>query len=310
MVVALLVFARRILRCHPLAVALGIKRRHVDLGLTFDHHLGKVITGTARGCDPKAEPFSQPHIAKTWSRANERVAVRRVTNRAVEIVLQTAILARRNAVDHSRVLFFDPLEIELEEVSAETVRYPMLKTSRRAFFVDTQNPASALLSNVGLCICIADHWVLGVGLTPLNQRGILIHHDELVFYWDCRSLDPEKFGRALGVVACRCHDVFSMYDDLFVAWHEVTALLDHFGACQIPMVTGPLISVHLPLAFDHHTALACAFRHRHGHVGRVNIAIRRMIKRTLQILSPDQRPALGYLLGRQPLVGDVAGFCG
>ncbi len=51
--VAFFVFAGGKFRGHPIAVAFGIKGRHVDLGLPFHHQLRKVITGATRRSDAK-----------------------------------------------------------------------------------------------------------------------------------------------------------------------------------------------------------------------------------------------------------------
>ena len=108
-VVAFFVLARRIFGRHPAAVTLRIKARHINLGLAFDHHLGHIIAHTTRGSNAEAEAFGQPHIAQTRRWTHQRIAIWRIANRAVEIILQTAFFARWHAVDHRHILLFDTL---------------------------------------------------------------------------------------------------------------------------------------------------------------------------------------------------------
>src|SRR3990167_4793567 len=53
--------------------------------------------------------------------ADQRVAIGRVADRAVEIVLQANHFRRRQAVDHRHVFGFDPLKVQREQVGAEAV---------------------------------------------------------------------------------------------------------------------------------------------------------------------------------------------
>ena len=94
---------------HPVAVALGVERCHIDLRLTFDHELREIIAGAARCGDPERKAFGQPHVAQAGRRTHQRVAIGRVADRPVEIVLQTAVLRRGDAVVHGHVLILDPV---------------------------------------------------------------------------------------------------------------------------------------------------------------------------------------------------------
>ena len=134
--IAFFIFARGIFGRHPiLAVTLGVKAGHIDFGLTFDHHLRQVIASTTCRSDAEAETFSQPHIPQTRRRANQWVPIRRVADRAIVIVFQTHCLTGRDAVDHGHIFFFDPLQIEREEIRAETVRHSIFEAGRCAFFI-------------------------------------------------------------------------------------------------------------------------------------------------------------------------------
>ena len=73
--------------------------------------------------------------------------------------------------------------------------------------------------------------------------------------------------------------MFSRDDDLFVRGDKVAAFLDHFGGRDFPMSAVPVERIGLPFALDHHAALACAFGHRHGDVGGINVAVGFVVKR-------------------------------
>ena len=86
--VALLVLARGVLGGHPGAEALGVERGHVDLGLARGHHLREVVAGAAGGGDAEGEALGEPEVAQARRRADQRVAVGGVADRAVEVVLE------------------------------------------------------------------------------------------------------------------------------------------------------------------------------------------------------------------------------
>ncbi len=56
------------------------------------------------------------------------------------------------------------------------------------------------------------------------------------------------------------------------------------------MAAGPMKAIRLPLTLNADPQLPRALGHRHGHISRVNIAIRMMIKRTFKILCANERP--------------------
>mmetsp|Transcript_22828 Transcript_22828/g.38000 ORF Transcript_22828/g.38000 Transcript_22828/m.38000 type:complete len:667 (+) Transcript_22828:1126-3126(+) len=308
-VVAFFVLARGELGGHPVAVAFGIQRGHVDLRLALDHHLGKVIPRATRRGDAKAKPFSQPHIAQTRRRTDQRIAIGRIANRPVEIVLKTAFFTRRHPVDHRHILLFDPLQIKLEEVRSETVGHTIFKARRRVFLVNTQDPAAALFADIGLRIRVPNNRMFGIafGAEP-HQFRVLLHHDELMLHRDRGHFDAQHFGRALRVVSRSSDHMFGGDHDLLVRGHQIAALLDHLGCSHLPRLPGPVKCIGLPLPLNHHTALARAFGHRHGHVSGIDIAVGLVIKRALQILSADQWPLGLNLIRGHKLIRHAAGL--
>jgi hypothetical protein len=111
---------------------LGSRRGHVDLGLALDHHLREVVAGAAGGGDAEGKALGQPHVAQARRGADQRVAVGRVADRAVVVVLQPHRLRGRDAVDHRHVFLLDPLEVEREEVGAEALGHVVEEARGRA----------------------------------------------------------------------------------------------------------------------------------------------------------------------------------
>jgi hypothetical protein len=73
-------------------------------------------------------------------------------------------------------------------------------------------------------------------------------------YWcsdgDRGDADPEEPGGALGVVAGGGDDVLGADDFLVVGRDQVAAAVLHARDGHAPVVAGPFVAVHLPLALD------------------------------------------------------------
>ena len=310
MLVALLVLARRELRGHPvLAVAPRIERGHVDLGLALDHHLREIVADAARGGDSERQALDEPHVAQPRRRADQRVAVGRVADRPVEVVLEPRALRGRNAVDHRHVLGFDPLEVEREQIRAEAVGHAVLEARGRAALVGPQDPAAALLAHVPLGVGVAQDRMLAIAvLAEGDQLGIRLGDDVLVLDRHRGQPHAEQPGGALDVVAGGGDDMLRRDRDPLLARDQVSAPLDHRGQPDLPVVALPFVGIGLPSALDRHAALPRALGHRHGDVGGVYVAVGRVVDRPDEVVGAHQRPALLDLRGRQPLVGHAAGL--
>src|SRR6056297_1787049 len=308
--VGFLVLARGIFGRHPRAVAAGVERAHVDLGLALDHEVGEILSRPAGGGDAEGEALGEPHVAQSGRGAQKRVAVGRVTDRAVVIILEPGGFRRRDPVDHGHVFLLDPLEVEREEVGAETVGDSIFEARRRAVFVGPEHPAAAFLADIPLGVGIAEHGVFGHCLAVFDKSGVGFGDDVLVLDGDGGDLDAEEFRGALGMVAGGGDDVFGVDRHPLVRRDEVAALLDHFRERHVPVGARPGIAVDLPLPLDRHAAGAGALGHRLGDVGGVYVAVGRVVDCASEVLGADQRPALGDLRRRHPFIGHVAGFGG
>ena len=306
--IAFLVLAGRIFRGHPRPIAFGVKRRHVDLGLALHHQLRQVIASAARRRDPERKPLGQPHVTQAGRRADQRIAVRGITDRAVEIVFQTNGFRRRYTVDEGHVFPLDPVQIEREQIGAERVRHAIFEPGRGVFLIRPQNPAPPFLAHIPFRIGITQHRMLRVILAIFDQHRVGLGHDELMFHRNGGAFDTQQPRRALGMVAGGRDDMFRMNNNGFVGRHKVSTLLDHLGAGHFPMIARPFIAICLPAPLDHGPMLPRAFGHRHGHVGGVDIAIGRVKNRALKILGAHQRPTVLDLPGRHPFKRHIAGF--
>ena len=146
--------------------------------------------------------------------------------------------------------------------------------------------------------------------TVFHQFGVLIHHDELVLDRNCRHLDAQQLRGALSMVARSGHDMLGTDDNLLVTDNKVSAFFNHFGQRHIPVTAFPFKTVRLPFPLDHDAPLTGTFRHRLRHVRRVNITVRIVVNRALQIFGIDQRPTRLDFIGGQKLVRDTTGFSG
>ena len=311
MLIAFLVLFRRVFGGHPAAETARIKRRHVDLGLARRHHLGKVMADAAGSGDAKGKALGQPHVAQARRGTDQRVAVGRVADRAVEIVFQPHGFRGRNPVDHRHVFFLDPLQIQREQVGAEGFRHIVKETRRGVALIRAKDPAAALFADIPFRIGVAQNGVFGVaGGAPCDQRRVRLGHDILMLDGDRGDLDAQQTRGALRVVAGGGHDMFGMDVEHLARGDEVAALFHHAFAGDDPFVAGPEVGIDLNATLDGSARHARALGHGLGHVGGVDIAVGRVKQRAFQILGADQRPALLDLGGRQEFMLDADGLGG
>ena len=97
-------------------------------------------------------------------------------------------------------------------------------------------------------------------------------------------------------------------DNLLIRRNQIATLFDHLGTRDVPMCASPLKAIRLQAAHNLNAALTRTFGHRHGHIGRVNVAVCRVVQSTLKRLGVDQRPARFDLIGHQEFVRHTTGF--
>jgi hypothetical protein len=307
--VGLLVLGRRVVAVHPAAEAPRVERPEVDLGLACGDELGEVVARAAGGGDAEAEPFGEVEVRHAGGGADQRIAVRRVADRAVEVLLQAEFGGGRDAVAHRQVFGLDALEVERQQVGAEGLRHAELGPDRGGRLIGAENPAAALLADIPSGVGVAEHRVLGVGLAPFDQRGVGLGDDVLVLDRDGGEIAADHRGGALGVVAGGCDD--HLRDDLErLGADEIAAALRHDAALHDPVPAAALEGVDLGAAHDLDAALAGALGERLGHVGRVDVAVGRVEQRADQIIRAHKRIAFLDLTGLEPFEGHAHAFGG
>ena len=296
-VIAFLILPRGVLGGHPAAEPLGVKRRHVDLCLTRNHHLCEVVTGATGGGDAERKALGQPHVLQTWRRADQRVAVGGIADRTVEIVFQPHSFRRRNPVDERHVFLFDPFQIQREQVGAETGRDIILEPRRCALFVRPQNPAPAFFADIPFGVGVAQNRVLVMGLAVFDQHRVRFGDNVLMFHRDRRNPDAQQFRGALGMVAGGGDNMFSGDFKPVVRRHQIAALFHHASTGNDPFSPGPAVAIHLYLSLKAAAKLPRPLGHRLGHIGGVYVTVLRVVKRPDQVVGPHQRPAVLDVLG-------------
>ena len=152
------------------AEAARVHRQHVDGGLAVDDPAGELPAGAAGGGDAEAEAFRQPEVRQPVGRPDERVAVRRVGNGAVDAVLDAGAAEHGHSVDRGLDMRLQALDIRRQQLLAEAVRNAVHRPGRRALLVGPENQALALFAHVVRRIALAQHRQFGQARPPCARR--------------------------------------------------------------------------------------------------------------------------------------------
>ena len=244
-----------------------IHRQHVDARLALDNPFGELPAGAAGRGDAEAVSFVQPHVGQTPRRSDERTAVRGVGDRAVDDVLDAAVLERRHAALGCLHVRHEPIEIAREKVTAEPVRHPVGKARRRALLVGTQDPAQALLAQVVGLIGLAQHGELAPATVSIGLKfGGLFVDDVLVLDRNGGHIQTEESPGLARIVAGCQHQVLG---------GDVALAGVHPPLAGWPAFDGQ----RLGLLIDLSARAARALAQRHGEIGGRDVAIVGVIQR-------------------------------
>src|SRR5258707_843157 len=155
--VGLLVLGREVAAACVGTKSPWIDRQHVNPGFTFDDPFGQLPAATAGGGDAEAVAFVEPQIAYAPGGPDQGTAVRRVGDRAIDDLLDPAILERGHATLRRLDVRHHPVQIAVEQALAEPFRYAIGEAGRGAFLVGPQNPAEALLAEIIRLLRLAQH---------------------------------------------------------------------------------------------------------------------------------------------------------
>ena len=277
------------------AEAPRIDADHVDGGLAVDDPLGKLPARAAGRGHAEAVAFGQPEILQAESRADHRVAVGRVGDRAVDDILDAGVLEARHPLHAGLDMGQQPVELAREKVFLEGLGHAVDEAGRRVALIGAEDPAHPFLAQIIGGVGFPEHGEFGVaGVAVFLQHRIDIGHDILVLDRDRRNFQADHPGRGARIVAGRAHDMFAA-DIALVGPDDPLA----FVALD-PGDRGVLVNLR--------AAVARALRHRHGDIDRRDMAVRRMPQGADQSFGVDQRPELLYPLDIDNLAFDAYGL--
>ena len=249
------------------AVAARVDRQHVDPGLTLGDPLGELPARAAGGGDPEAVALVQPHVLHPPGGADQRAAVGRIGDRAVDDVLDAAVLERRHAARRGLHVRHQPVEVARKQAAAEPVRHAVGETRRGTLLVGTQDPAHALLAQVIGLIGFAQHRQLAAAvLAILLQLGGFVVDDVLVLDRDRRHVEPEQAAGLAGVVAGGEHQMLGA--DLALG-----------GAHQPLPGRRARDRLRFGVLVDLGTGAAGALAQRHGEIGGCDVTVIGVVER-------------------------------
>ena len=269
-----LVFGERAVTGHIHAIDIG-------LGLAMDHPFCKRLADAAALQEAGHHRTGGPVVLLAGHRPDQRVAVRRESEGAIDPVPHTGILQHRIALEAEGELVFDPVDILLQQFDAviprRTVHHPVLVVD----LVDAEQHALLVLPHIGEALEIDDERELLVERLNLgNGLGEKI----MVRQWRDRKLDAGHPAHLLGPQA-------GGIDDMLAADGP---LLGH----HVPALSG-LIEFQHPVMLDHRGAvLLCRAGIGQNRTGGIDIAFAVSPETTQNAMGRQDRAHLAGFLGR------------
>ena len=210
----------------------------------------------------------QPEVLQAPGRPDDRRAVGRVGDGAVEHLLDTDLAERRHAIHGLRDVRLKAVQILLEELVLRIRVRSVDVATRRTGLVGTEQQPPGLLTHVIRGVRLAQNAHLrqpfGVALLDL---GVRFGDDVLVFDRDHGDIETDHGAGAPREVARRRHHMLAG-DIPLVRDHEPLAIRfqSDVGDRRVPIDLG--------------AAIARALGQGLGQVGRLDVAVLRMLDRT------------------------------
>ena len=265
--IGLLVLAHGVALAGVRAEPAGVDAQHVDAGLALDDPLRELPAGAAGGGDAEAVALVQPDVAQAPRRTDQRAAVRRIGDGAVDDGLDAGVLEARHALHRRLDVRQQAIEIAREQLLAEMRGDAVGETRRRALLVRAENPAHALLAQVVRGVGLAQHRELAAaaGAIGLQLRRLVVD-DVLMLDRDGRHVEAELAAGLAGVVAGRADDVLA--DDVALVRRD------------LPLARRrALHAQHLGLLADLGAGRARAAAQGHREIDRRDVAVVGMVER-------------------------------
>ena len=243
-----------------LAVAPRIEFRHVDLGIAMEHPLREILAASAALSDAERASAAHPVVLEPRCGAEERRAIRRVGDGAVDHAANAHLAEYRHALDGALEPRGDAVQIVREQLVAGVplrvaLRGPRLGKPR--VFVNSHEARFLLLPQVSRGTRVADHRNL---LAPLLERRNGVGDHVMMLHVGDGGIRAHH-GRDLACVAAR--RVHHHFRD------DGSLLRNHFPfAAHAPAHVGHAVVPH-----DARTQIAGGLGERVADPGRVAMTI-------------------------------------
>ena len=125
-----------------------INTHHINRRFTLDNPLCQLPTGTTGGSHTKGVAFVEPEILQTRCRANNRVAIRGIGNRAVIDFLDTHFTKGRNTCNRGFDIRHQAFEVFLKQLIFAFIRRTVLIANRCTDLVRPEQQAAIFLAHI------------------------------------------------------------------------------------------------------------------------------------------------------------------
>ena len=176
----------------PVAVARDVHAEHVEAGIAVDHPVRQREADAAALAEPGHDAAGDPEVLEALDRADQRVAVRREREGAVDDLADAGPLEGREMAEADLELGRDALEIGLEEVLPEIPRRLLLRPRAARLLVGAEQDAAAFLAHVDLALEVerGDHLLAGRTIELGDLRHVL-GEEVHVLHGEHRQLQPD-----------------------------------------------------------------------------------------------------------------------
>ena len=262
----------------PRAEAARVAGPHVPLGAAVDHPLGQHLAGAACLGDAEGEDAALEGVFDARHRADQRVAVRGVRDRAVDDAAEARLGEHGDAGDGVLEIPFQPLEVVGEELEGEVVRDRVVRrgpAGAAVALVRAEVEAVLLLAEVVGGVDVAqERQLAALGLRPLLHGRHGVEHDVLVLHRHRGHLAAEEPADLAGAVAGGVDDVLTADRALAGLDHPFAALAAHPG--------------DRAEADDGLAEVAGALGQRLGELGRVDVAVMGVVEAAGEVVGLEE----------------------
>ena len=248
----------RIILGRPIAEPARIEFGHADLGRAVHHPLRQILADARALADADGHSRRQPIAGCAGCGPREKVAVRRVGDRARNHRLDARLAKQRQPLGGFLQPWCQPVEFRRQQFALEVPGNAIVKHRMRAFgLVGANQDAVGLLAQITVRIRIAHDRQLALEVDKLLQR---LGDDIVVQHVGDGHIVPGPAADDAGIGTSAIHDVLA---------HNAAVRRLH-----LPF-TGTLVrDVRHPAApHDGHAQFARARRHGVGDIGGGNMAV-------------------------------------